>query len=157
MANVSRTRRAGQSRCGQQARHLVSTVDPLVPLDIINARSLSRVIIENTRDQISSLGGDLCVVWEAVLVTSDSLIGCLNVVSFKWRLSNDQGVNNNSQRPDVHLVGMALFALKNFWRDIIGSTANCPFTLSVELKLSGQTKITHLDLHLVVKEQVTEL
>lgn len=52
---------------------------------------------------------------------------------------------------------MALFALKNFWRDIIGSTANCPFTLSIELKLSGQTKITNLDLHLVVEEQVTEL
>ena len=116
---------------------MVSTVDPLVPLDVINAGSLCGVIIENTRDQISSLGRDLCVVWEAVLVTSDSLIGCLNVVSFKWRFSDDQGVNNNSQRPDVHFVRMALLALKNFWRDIVGSTANCPLTLSVKLKLSS--------------------
>jgi hypothetical protein len=125
-------------------------------LNIINARSLSRVIIQNTGDQVSSLVRDRCVIGEAVLVASNSLIGCLDIVSFKWRLADNKSVNNDSQGPDINLVRMSLFALKNFWRNIVGSTADGSFALSIELKLGGETEISHFDFHLVVKEKVTE-
>jgi hypothetical protein len=75
---------------------LVSTVDPFVSLDVIDAGSFGRVIIENTGDQISSLGRDLGIIRETVLVASNSLIGCLNVVSFKWGLSDNESVNDDS-------------------------------------------------------------
>jgi hypothetical protein len=104
-----------------------------MPLDVINSRSFGRVIIQNAGDQVSSLRGDLGIVWEAVLVTSDSLVGCLDVVSFKWGFTDNESVNYHSQRPDVHFIRMALFALKNFGRNIIRSTADSPFALSVKL------------------------
>ena len=52
---------------------------------------------------------------------------------------------------------MSLFAFKNFWCDIIWSTAYRSLSFSIELKFGSQAKITNLDLHLVVEEQVTEL
>ena len=52
---------------------------------------------------------------------------------------------------------MTLFAFKNFWCDVVGSSTDCSLPLSVELKLGSQTEVTNLDLHLVVEEQVAEL
>ena len=52
---------------------------------------------------------------------------------------------------------MALFAFQYFWCDVVRSSADCSFSLSVKLQFSGETEITNLDLHLVVEEQVTEL
>ena len=50
-----------------------------------------------------------------------------------------------------------MLALKNLWSDIVWSTTDGSLSLSVELKLGGQTEISDLDLHLVVKEEITEL
>ena len=52
---------------------------------------------------------------------------------------------------------MTLFSFQYFWCNIIRGSADCSFSLSVELQFSGETEITNLDLHLVVEEQVTEL
>lgn len=52
---------------------------------------------------------------------------------------------------------MTLFTFQHFWCDVVWSSADCSFSLSVKLQFSGETEITNLDLHLVVKEQVTEL
>ena len=52
---------------------------------------------------------------------------------------------------------MTLLSLENFWCDIVWSTTNGSLSLSIELKLGCQTKITDLDLHLVIKEQITQL
>ena len=52
---------------------------------------------------------------------------------------------------------MALLSLEHFRGDIVGRTADRALTLTIELKLCCQTKITDLNLHLVVKEEVTEL
>ena len=52
---------------------------------------------------------------------------------------------------------MALLSLEHLRGDIVGRTADRALTLTIELKLCCQTKITDLNLHLVVKEEVTEL
>ena len=52
---------------------------------------------------------------------------------------------------------MTLFSFQYFWCNIIRSSADCSLSLSVELQFSGETEITNLDFHLVVKKQVTEL
>jgi len=50
-----------------------------------------------------------------------------------------------------------LLSFKDLWSNIVWSSANCPLPLSVELKLGSETKITYLDLHLVVEEEITQL
>ena len=52
---------------------------------------------------------------------------------------------------------MALLTLEHLRSDIVGSTANGALPLTIELKLGGETKITDLDLHLVVEEEVAQL
>ena len=52
---------------------------------------------------------------------------------------------------------MTLLAFENFGSDIVWSTADSTLTLTIELKLGGQTEISDLDFHLVVNEEVTKL
>ena len=50
-----------------------------------------------------------------------------------------------------------MLSLEHFRGDIVGRTADRTLTLTIELKLRCQTEITDLNLHLIVKEEVTEL
>ena len=52
---------------------------------------------------------------------------------------------------------MALLSLEHFRGNIVGRTADRALALTIELKLRCKTKVTNLNLHLVVKEEVTEL
>ena len=52
---------------------------------------------------------------------------------------------------------MALLSLEHLRGDIVGRTADRALALTIELKLRRQTEVTNLNLHLVVKEEVTEL
>ena len=52
---------------------------------------------------------------------------------------------------------MSLFALEDFWSDIVGSTTNSSLSLTIELELCRETEITDLYLHSIVEEQVAEL
>ena len=52
---------------------------------------------------------------------------------------------------------MAALALKHLWSDVVWRTANGALFFTVEIEFGGQTKVTQLDLHLVVEEEVAEL
>ena len=52
---------------------------------------------------------------------------------------------------------MTLLALEDLGGDIVGSTTNGTLALTIEFKFGCETEITNLDLHLVVKEEVTKL
>ena len=52
---------------------------------------------------------------------------------------------------------MALLSFEHFRGDIVGRTADRTLALTIKLKLSRQTEITDLNLHLIVKEEVTKL
>ena len=52
---------------------------------------------------------------------------------------------------------MALLSLEHLRGDIVGRTADRALALTIELKLRRQTEVTNLNLHLVVKEEVTKL
>ena len=132
-------------------------VDPLVHHDVVDCWSLGRVIIQDLRDDVTSGVRDTHTVWEIVGVHTDSLVGSLHIRCLEGRLTNNKRVNDDSDRPDVDLVGVTLLALEHLGSDVVGSTANGTLPLSIELKLGGETKITDLDLHLVVEEQITEL
>ena len=132
-------------------------VDPLVAHDIVNGRSLRRVVVQNLRDQVTSAVGDCHVLREVVGVHSDSLVRRLHIRCLKRRLSNDKCVDNDANRPDIDLVRVTLLALQHFGCDIVRGTANGTLALTVKLEFCRQTEITDLHLHFVVKEKVTEL
>lgn len=149
--------RACQSGGREESGDSACVVDPLMHHNVIDCRSLCGIVVQDLSDEVTGWVRDSNVLWEAVSVHSDSLVGRLDILSFERRLSDNQSVNNDANRPDVDLIRVTLLALKNLRSNIVGSTANGTLALSVELKLRSKTEISDLDLHLVVKEEVTEL
>ena len=125
--------------------------------DLVNRWSSSGVVVENFTDEVRCRLTDGYLVRELVLIHSDSLVGGLYVIGFEWRLTDNEGVDDNTKRPDINLIRMALLSFENLRSDIVGSTTNGSFPLTIELELGGKTEITNLDLHLVVEEKVAEL
>ena len=92
------------------------------------------------------------MVRERILVSLDSSVRGLDIRGLERRLANYQGVNDDAQRPDVYLVGVACPALQHFRCDVVRCSANGPLLLAVKIELGGKTEISQLDLHLVVEE-----
>jgi len=97
------------------------------------------------------------MVREGVCVHSDSSVSGLHIGRFEGRLSDNESIDDNTERPDVNFVRVALLGFQNLRSDIIGSSANGSFTLSIEFKLSGEPKISDLQLHLTGEEEVSKL
>ena len=125
--------------------------------NIVDSRPLSRVVVQDLCDQISSTVRNGDVIGEVIRVHSNSLVRRLDIRGLKGRLANDQGVDYHTNRPDVDLVRVTLFAFEDLRRDIVGSTANRALPLTIKLELGSETEIADLDLHLVVKEEVAQL
>ena len=132
-------------------------VDPLMHHDVVNSRTLGRVSVKNFGNEVAGIVTDRHIFREAVGVHSNALICSLNIACLKGRLADDQSVNNDTDRPDIDLIGVTLLALKHLRSDIVRSTANGALALSVELEFRGETEVTDLDFHLVVQEEVTQL
>ena len=50
-----------------------------------------------------------------------------------------------------------MFTLKNLRGDVVRSTTDGSFALSIKLEFGSKTKVTNLDLHLLVEEEITKL
>lgn len=124
--------------------------------DFINCWSLGRVVVQDPGDEVLCLVGNGDSLRELIVVHSDFLVSGLNIVGLEWRFTDDQSVDDDSERPDIDLVRVTLLSLENLWSNIIWSTTDGSLSLSVELKFGGQTEITYLDFHLVVEEEITE-
>ena len=125
--------------------------------DVVNSRPLGWVIVQNFGDQVTGTVRDRDILGEIIRVHSDPLVGSLDVRRLKGWLANDESVNDDTDGPDIHLIRVTLLALEHLRSDIVGSTANGALSLTIELKLGGETEIADLDLHLVVEEEVTQL
>lgn len=60
---------------------------------------------------------------ERICTGFDFFIGLFDLGSLKWRFPNKLGVNDDSNGPDVHFIGVSL-SLKNLRSDIVRCTAN---------------------------------
>lgn len=89
------------------------------------------------------------------MIFLDELISFLDMVSFKGRLASEHSVEDDSQRPDIHFIGMSFSSLKNLRRDVVWCPTDSAFSLALELKLSSESKISNLDLHSRSKEEVS--
>lgn len=52
---------------------------------------------------------------------------------------------------------MTIFAFKDLRCDVVGCSTDRPLPIAIKLELGSQTKVTDLDLHFVIDEQVAEL
>lgn len=125
--------------------------------DLLEAGSSGRVTGQNAGNEISRLVRDLHVVWEVVLVSFDARVSGFNVSRLERWLADDECVDNDAKRPDIDLVGVAYAALEHLGRDVVGCAADGALLLSLEVELGCQTKVTQLDHHFVVDEEVAEL
>jgi len=90
------------------------------------------------------------MVGEGVLVPFDPSVGGFDVSSFERRFSNDQSVDDDSEGPNVDLVGMTGPALQDFGCNVVGSATNGSFLLSVKIELGSEPEVSEFDLHLFV-------
>jgi hypothetical protein len=124
---------------------------------LVNGWSPRWIIVQDPLNKVSCLISDGNSLWELIVVHPNLLVSCLNIIGLKWRFTNDQSVNDDSQRPNVYFIRVTLLSLKYLGSNIVGSTADSPLSLTIELKLGGKTEISNLDLHLVIKEEITQL
>ena len=156
LVDISLGRRTSQGRWRQQSGDGATVIDPRMRHDLVNRWSSGRVIIQNFGNKVPCRFTDSDLLWERVAVHSDSLVGGLDVIGFKWRLSDDESVNDDAERPYIDFIRVSLLTFENLWSDVVGCTTNRPLSLSIKLELGRKTKITDFDLHLVVEEEVTE-
>jgi hypothetical protein len=72
-------------------------VDKLMGKNFIYAWSLGWVIVQYFSDQISCSVRNGYILGERISVHSDTFISCFNITGLKGRLTNDQGIYNNSE------------------------------------------------------------
>lgn len=107
-------------------------------------------------NQVPSRIRDVDMLWEGVVVKTNSFVGGFDVGRFEGRLANDQSIDDNTQRPDVYLVGVTALTFEHLWRDVVGCTANSSLFLAIEVQFRRQSKVAKFYLHLVVQKQVSE-
>ena len=79
-------------------------VDEFVGKDLINSRSFRWIIIQDFCYEVPGCISDRYVFGERISVHSDSLIGRLDIRSFKRWLPDDQGINDDTERPNIDFV-----------------------------------------------------
>lgn len=97
------------------------------------------------------------MLWERVLIALDPVVRGFDIGGLEWRFAYDEGVNNNSERPDVDLVGVAGASFKDLGRDVVGCSTNGSLFLAFKIELGCQAEITQLKHHLVIQKQVAQL
>jgi len=83
-------------------------VKEIVLQDLVEIRPELRVTIQNFLNQITRLVRNVHVLWKSVVVLLDASISSFHIRCLERRLANNQCVNNDTQRPNVHLVRMTI-------------------------------------------------
>lgn len=125
--------------------------------DLFDCRAFGGVKHKDPRDQILGWLGDGNTLRETVLNGLDSLVSLLDLRGLKRWLTNDHGIQDYTERPNIYLEGMSLLLLENLRSDIVRRSTHRPPLLLLELQLSSQTEVASFYLHLLGEEQVAEL
>ena len=91
-----------------------------------------------------------------VSVVFDVFVGLFDRVVFKGRFAEQQSVHDDSYRPNVDLVGVALF-FQNLRSDVVGCTADGFLGVAFVFDFGGESKITNFSVHLIVNKNVAQL
>ena len=147
---------AGEERLRQLLWDGSSVVQEVVGHYFIQVWASLRISRQDSCDKVTGCIRNVDVLGERVAVLPNSAVRGFDISGLKGWFSNDESVDDDTEGPDVNLVGVTALAFKHFWRDIVGSTANRAFFLAIEVEFGGETEIAQLDLHLVVEEEIAE-
>ncbi len=135
--------RHGEAGDGQSRRQ-VAHGHEVVAEDVGYGGPLGGVVLEQLGDQVlcerPHPGGHV------VLVPLDARVGVLERLRLEGRLAHQQRVQDTPQRPDVHLVAVALLA-QHLWGDVVRGAAQGPLALPVVVNPGGEAEVA--ELHLV--------
>ncbi len=147
--------RAGQSASWDGLRNGLSGHERVFE-DIIEGGSFGRIKDQDSFDEFACLFGNGDMIRETVGASLDSFVSSLDFGSLKWRFSNQLGVNNYTDGPNINFVGVS-FALKNFRGNIIGGSTNGFFLFFVVLEPGSKSEISQFNFHIFVQKQVSQL
>ena len=97
---------------------------------------------------------DLLMLGEMVVVAPNAIVSCFYIVGVERRLSRQKCENNDADSPDIDFERVAPLRLKQLRRQIVGRTTESFLGLPFMIELGSQTKITNLDLHLTIEEEI---
>ena len=123
---------------------------------MVQVRTPLRISRQDSLDEVSSRVRNIDVVWKRIAVLADAPVSCFHVGCLERRFSNNERVDDDAQRPNIHLVRVAALAFEDLGGDIVRRTADRALLLAIKVKLRGKAEVTQLDLHLVVEEEVAE-
>ena len=79
----------------------------------------------------------------------------LDVAGFEWRSSEEHGVEDDADGPDVHWVGIAICFVEDFGGQVVGRSAGgLPFFIVAE-QLRSQAEVADLHVHGVRQQDVS--
>ena len=66
------------------------------------------------------------MIWERIVAHFYFRVGSFYVICFKGRTTSQTSIGNDSQAPNVDLIGVSIIGVvfKDFWSDIVGSSTH---------------------------------
>lgn len=136
-------------------RHSLWKYHKLVLKYLLKTETPCRVDHKYPIDQI--LGGkrDLNTGRKDVSIIFNIFVCLLHSVVLEWRLSKQQGVHDDTDRPNIHLIRVAL--LFQYLRcDVVRRAAYGLLHIALCLYLGGQAKIAYFCIHLIIDEHISQ-
>ena len=88
----------------------------------------------------------------------DSLIHFFDVLRLKGWTADDKRVQDDTDRPGINLKAVSVCSVEQYlWGNIVRRAADSLLPLARTLDKRGETKVTNLDVHIAIKEQVPKL
>jgi hypothetical protein len=95
---------------------------PRMLANLLKIGPFGRLILQNTRDQVLYLVAQ--VRWELKVNSLDSLVGHLVTLGLEGRVTHNEFVAEDAQRPNVYSVVVRLVN-HHFWGQVVESSAKC--------------------------------
>src|SRR5882762_1108186 len=91
------------------------------------------------------------------LELNNVLVNSLNIFGLERRASNDKSVQDNTHRPCVDFEAVSIRGIEqHFWCNIVWGATNSFLPLPRALNERSEPKVTDLDIHVGVEEQITQ-
>ena len=112
--------------------------------DFVKSGSFARVPDEDVLDELDGFLRDVNALGDEVVAVLDLLVGGVGVFSLEGRHSEVEGVEDDSDAPDIHLE-MVASAVQHLGSDVVGSTADSPLALPLELQFGSEAEVSYLN------------
>ena len=88
----------------------------------------------------------------------NSLIHFLDVLRLKGWTADDKRIQDDTDRPGINLEAVSVCSVEQYlWGNIVRRAADSLLPLARVLDERGETKVTNLDVHIGIKEEVPKL